>query len=402
MNVRVNDGSMGRVKVNFINPDFTYGSYTGRYYTDFTQDLTAIPYDGYKFVRWTSSEGTYLSTSTDETTVVTLSPNGSLVTAIFAPDDETEGTEFNPIIISTASDLVAMSDNVNAGLTDSCYYELANDIDMNGVSFNSIGISGAKFKGSFDGKGHVIRNITINNTVQAQGLFGYATATATIKNVGVENITVNGGKNVGGIVGNNKGLVKNCYSTGALTGDSTVGGIAGNNVSGTIENCFSTATVNGAATSTSGIAGKVEVDGFVNNSYSLVTPVVKIEGTVDSLTKIVTTDEMKNGTVMALLNAGENVWVQGANHPVFTGNAFVSYINLTKSGNTISVNSNISFSGTLVVADYDANGIMKNIVTYPVTGACTKSIPTTMTGTVKAFLVTDLDNIRPLCSSAGN
>ena len=55
-----------------------------------------------------------------------------------------------------------------------------------------------QFKGTFDGNGHVISNLTIyNTTTDYQGLFGRAVSGSTLKNVGLEGGSVKGKSYVG-------------------------------------------------------------------------------------------------------------------------------------------------------------------------------------------------------------
>jgi hypothetical protein len=97
------------------------------------------------------------------------------------------------------------------------------------------------------------------------GLFGYAFS-ATIKNTGVTSVNITGQNNIGalsGIVGATT-AVSNCYSTGSVSGNSTVGGLVGQIISGTVSYCYSTGSVSG----TSSVGGLVGTNaGSVNNSF---------------------------------------------------------------------------------------------------------------------------------------
>lgn len=55
------------------------------------------------------------------------------------------------------------------------YYYLIKDIDLKGASFTPIESSYSKaFTGTFEGNGHKVTNLTINNTSSDyQSLFGY-------------------------------------------------------------------------------------------------------------------------------------------------------------------------------------------------------------------------------------
>lgn len=146
------------------------------------------------------------------------------------------------VLISTPQDLY----NVRNNLTGA--YELANNIDMSNFgNFTPIGTTSSPFKGTFDGKGYKIKNLSINVTTGYIGLFSYInTSTVTIKNVALENCIINGGNSnwVGGIVGSlANGTITNCYSTGQISGQYMVGGIVGQFSNGTVSNCYSTANI---------------------------------------------------------------------------------------------------------------------------------------------------------------
>ena len=391
MTFKTNDENKGQIKINDLPLGSTGPSYSCRYFNDYTVRVEAFPKEGYKFVRWQTSDGTNVSSSTDPLTFVSIPDNGGSVVAIFEADSNYPGSENNPFVISSENDLRNMANNVNSGVNTNSYYVLNNDITVSG-SYVAIGTDANPFNGNFNGQYHTISNITIDNTTQGQGLFGYVGENGNIKNVGVINITINGGKNVGGIVGNNNGTISNCYSGGTLNGASTVGGIAGNNKAGTVKNCFSVATINSSsASSGGGVTGKTEVNGTVNNCYSLVKPVGKEEGTVTS-SRVATEVEMINGTVKNLLNNGGSGWKNGVVCPAFqNGSASISisngYANLT--ANTI-------VYGNMIIANYNSNGRMTEIKIVPVSSAASVKVPSTMTGTVKAFLVNNTDAVMPI------
>jgi filamentous hemagglutinin family protein len=156
-------------------------------------------------------------------------------------------------------------------------YVLANNIDAsvtagwlnaNGspVGFVPIGVAypGISFTGQFDGQGHTISNLYINQPgVNDVGLFGYASS-GSISNVGLVNVSVSGASNVGGLVGSNYyGNISNSYVSGgtiSATGNN-VGGLVGNysnSTGGTISNSY---VYNGTK-----VTGASNVGGLVGNS----------------------------------------------------------------------------------------------------------------------------------------
>ena len=145
-----------------------------------------------------------------------------------------------------------------------CY--LANDISLKDVchpadaansvaeaNWNPIGDS-HPFKGIFDGNGHTVSDLYINNSGNTLGLFGLVDG-AEIKNVIVQgNVTgfyeegnSQSGQYVGLVLGIGSSGVKleNCESRGSVTGYKYVGGIVGlvPSSGGTITMCTNRATV---------------------------------------------------------------------------------------------------------------------------------------------------------------
>ena len=126
------------------------------------------------------------------------------------------GTEADPYIINTVEDLIKFRDSVNAGDTkynaEGVYVALGADIDLTGIDWSvNIGDDcNATFDGIFDGKNYKISNLTATETAKKAdgyvcgGLFGAIYGSAQIKNLTLENVTINAeyaGNNVGALVG---------------------------------------------------------------------------------------------------------------------------------------------------------------------------------------------------------
>ena len=179
-------------------------------------------------------------------------------------------TEFH---LQTAEQLAGMAKLVNdntANFKDKTVY-LDNDLDLGGHEWISIG-DGANtdvgsFQGVFDGQSHVVYNLYSheglksenkdnNNNLYRNGLFG-AIYNATVQNLGIENadivIPMNDTSTYGkGILVDwmTDSTIKNCYTTGSITGGSYIekfiGGIAGFlNGNNSISQCYSTAAITG-------------------------------------------------------------------------------------------------------------------------------------------------------------
>ena len=83
-------------------------------------------------------------------------------------------------------------------------------------NFTPIGGYGYSFRGTFDGQGYTISGIRVFNegTGDASsnlGLFGYLGDGGTVKNVILSDAHIEGGQNVGGLVGYSTGTVTDCY-----------------------------------------------------------------------------------------------------------------------------------------------------------------------------------------------
>lgn len=105
------------------------------------------------------------------------------------------------IEIWTAEDLAKITEDPDNLYED---YILMNNIDLDGRDFTIIGKEMDKpYKGTFDGNGKTISNLTINNSEDSCiGMFGYING-GTVKNLILENINVDTKKGmyVGGLAG---------------------------------------------------------------------------------------------------------------------------------------------------------------------------------------------------------
>ena len=188
--------------------------------------------------------------------------------------------------INNANDLKKLMDLTTSGQsTSGVNFVLTADIDMGSIS----GWTGIKdFAGTFDGNGYKISNLSGTN-----GLFT-STDNATIKNVGLENININGNSAyVGGLIGYAKNTnITNSYTTGTVhnsnrtahgdltqTGGANIGTgglVGGINVSGsdesyTYDNIYSSANVDGYD-NVGGLIGSLcsrNADPNISNAYAV-------------------------------------------------------------------------------------------------------------------------------------
>lgn len=165
-----------------------------------------------------------------------------------------EATEWEEIYIDSVEDLKAFSRNcwLDTWSWNKKVY-LTEDLDLIGSGFVSI----PTFGGYFDGQGHTIKGLSIRDAVSYTGFFCYTQRTAVIANLNVQGSVRPSGKPmvVGGIVGDNSGIVINCNFEGMIEGNDYVGGITGfNEKSGILIDCTNNSKITGAHY-TGGIAG---------------------------------------------------------------------------------------------------------------------------------------------------
>jgi len=117
------------------------------------------------------------------------------------------------------------------------------DLQFNNDPFTPIGGGSNIFEGTFDGNGHSIRFLEIEDeTSDYVGLFSQLDYGAVVKNLTMLDCEFRGDEYVGAITGWNDGTIDNCIVTasasggGRARGNLTVGGIAGQN-RGTISQC---------------------------------------------------------------------------------------------------------------------------------------------------------------------
>jgi hypothetical protein len=232
-------------------------------------------------------------------------------------DSKSKDTTFT---ISTAEELAGLAKIVKA-LSDDFYGDTItfmpnnNTIDLAGRQWTPIGSGYANrvFRGTFNGGGHTISNLTITQNIEDQYYYGlFETNRGTIKNINLTGVNINvsslstraggiAGENygtltscdvsgsvsaiaidtyigsprpmAGGIVGLNYGPLTDCNasvnvsaSSSAPTSSSHAGGIAGGNGSGTITGCTASGGTSSSSDSNSyagGIAGDNGVSGTI-------------------------------------------------------------------------------------------------------------------------------------------
>lgn len=159
---------------------------------------------------------------------------------------EGEGTEEDPLRITSLTDLLHFRSLVNSGCTFASYWvRQETDLDLaEAGNFVAIGNYGSgTFAGVYDGAGHTISNLYMcgNNTHVA--LFG--SLAGTVMNLGVESGWIEGDY-AAGIAVKSAGsmpMIINCYNNADVVGYEGAAGIAFNFSAGVIANCLNRGNV---------------------------------------------------------------------------------------------------------------------------------------------------------------
>ena len=196
---------------------------------------------------------------------------GLLPTVAFAADLGGSGTEDDPYLITSADDLAAFRDKVNAtkkGTSTLCG-KLTTNIDLSRLSGDWTPIGNyvnsysnyTYYAGTFDGAGHTISGLHIDNAKQYQALFGYVKG-GTVKNLTVEGsvkTSATSSPYAAGIVAyGNAATMENCANKADVTGTAKgyLAGIMGYAYSGSkISSCTNTGKITAAGEYIGGIVG---------------------------------------------------------------------------------------------------------------------------------------------------
>mgnify|MGYP000144252229 CR=1 FL=1 len=173
------------------------------------------------------------------------------------------------------------------------------------------------YDGTFDGAQHTISGIyCVSDTIAEAGIFQLTTSSATVENIGVLDsyYCLKEGYDVGGIVGYNSGIIRNCYNAGMVNSSynnvNYLGGICGVNEGGTITDCYNTGKVSNSVfgTRAGGICGRS--NGKILNCYNTgsVTGGYMVGGICGSNASSTTSGRIENcyniGTINTITNDG--------------------------------------------------------------------------------------------------
>jgi hypothetical protein len=258
-----------------------------------------------------------------------------------------------------------------------------------------------------------------------EGTFEYQGATASnggsiLSNCFYGTVTAVNGSNAGGIIGymnsmNKYNVIENNYYLDTCGAGKGIGG------------AYYIDTQN--AVNDSGVAAATLINGVYYVNTSLGNPGVSgmsryyvspgtsastkshartddpLGADADNLAKAVTAAEMKDGTALALLNAGAGIsenWEQGDKYPVFTTlrGYYTNIWDASASSLYITFGKYDEYGeATLIAAVYDGTRLYSAPRLIPVTesGEITVSLTVPDGGIIKYFLWDKTDNLIPLC-----
>lgn len=160
-------------------------------------------------------------------------------------EEDKENIEWEYIQISDAAELIDFAGRCKSdSFSTNKYVKIAADITLAGTDYEPMPV----FAGVFDGCGHKIDGFIYSGTESFAGFISKTTPTAVVRDVTIGgNVSPDNKQMVlGGVVGDNYGLIQNCKYIGIVKGNDYIGGITGFNEStGMIMDCESFGTVSG-------------------------------------------------------------------------------------------------------------------------------------------------------------
>ena len=242
---------------------------------------------------------------------------------------EGSGTESDPYLLKTLSDMVQLADSVNNcedldyGTSSAAfarvylgqYFRLANDIDMSYYRLTPIGCDWEHtFAGTFDGNGKTLTGLQVNTWDNGYaGLFGKCDTACVISSLTIVDpqITTDG-YYAGAVAGYMLGTVENCNVTGGTITNSTTGtgGIAG--YSRTIADCsVADCQITAEGSYTGGITGQSNegISGCSVVNTTITGAATPIGGIVSTMASVTVEDCYFTGVIDA--STAEDAYVGG-------------------------------------------------------------------------------------------
>ena len=136
------------------------------------------------------------------------------------------GTKEDPYLISSEEDWKKAS---ATSTTSDTYFKLTKDLDFSNKKFYMLGSKNNEFKGTLDGNGKKISNLSINvPKVSSFDYVGIIGKGGSAYGINLNNIKVTGCNYVGALFGNTRGTVRDIYGSNLnISGNNYIGGIGG-------------------------------------------------------------------------------------------------------------------------------------------------------------------------------
>ncbi len=358
------------------------------------------------------------------------------VSSPYSGDVSTGATLFSYMLVDTLAQLQAVETNLVGEYRLNADINASSTTTMNPVSgryagFVPIGFSGplntaseADFMGFFDGGGHTISNLYVNRgSANDAGLFArmgnftlvenlnlananitstggetgalvgideggvgtiYASSGPGVVVTGISNVTVSGTVNggggtfIGGVSGQNYGLLSNVYSSATVSGYEYVGGVTGNNYEGEVVASSASGAVTGSYY-VGGLAGASSGNAStLQNVYATgaVTGTGQVGGLVGNLNNLV--NGYATGTVTGVVTGGDAPYELGGLAGFASGRITDAYATGAVTSGVTTSNANGYALGGLI-GFLDANSVLSNAYA---TGAVTATAAAQVGGLV--------------------
>ena len=186
----------------------------------------------------------------------------------------------DPINIGSEGELADLAFQVRGGNAYAGkYFKLTRDLHLKGHYWESIGMDittegySREFQGYFDGGGFTIYDMQIlpaSTSGESKGLFGYISGNASIKNVFLEGVVVEGNSTTGGLVGLAvNSSISDCSVLGTIRDVQNIaGGIVAQADGCEITNCYSNVKFEDVTNIAGGLVGQLISGSTLSSSYS--------------------------------------------------------------------------------------------------------------------------------------
>lgn len=242
------------------------------------------------------------------------------------------GTESDPYLVTNATDLDNVRNDKTAWYKQTANINLSNITNWTPIGYDDYEDPDSSFRGHYDGNNYTIDYMTIEDTGNDIGLFGYVEGDTDFININLTYIDISGGSSIGGLIGyrtyiddaNEQARIEGCSVSGLINGSYTIGGIIGYGM-GYIEitDCFSNC--------------HITAEGYADYGY--------FGGVAGQLDEYDSYFVIRNSTFDGEITAGEK---SGGFAGFVNANARSRFINCSTTGTITANNSDADYIGGFV------------------------------------------------------